>query len=184
MKKVISIRFILPLIGGMLLLASCKKSDYILFDKSFSGIYFQKDSIYYSFGVTPLDRTSYQLKVPVEIMGEPAKKDRNFEVVVDKEKSTAKEGVQYNLGSDLTIKADSINGYVPVTILRNNLGNNDFKLYLKLKESGEFTPVNEKYKEVLIHFNNKVERPNWKDWWGDPAWPTYRLGAWNPLTYI
>ena len=183
-KNTIYISSVTALAAGLLFLASCQKTDYITFDPTFTGIYFQEDSIYYSFGVTPLEVHSYDLKVPVRIMGEAAKTDRHFSVTVLPEKTTAVEGVNYTIADSFTLEADSINGYIPVTILRDHLEDDDFKLYLKLEETGDFKPVNEQYKETIIHFNNKVEPPTWKDYAGRPTWPSYQLGSWNPLTYI
>lgn len=168
----------------MLLLAISCSQDYQVFDKEFNGVYFQKDSIYYSFGVTPIERRSYDLKVPVTIMGGTESVDRSFSASVLSDKSTAKEGVHYNINKDMIIPADSITGYVYITLLRDNLEEDDFKIYLKLDSDGKFTPVYEEFKETLVHFNNKVEPPSWKDWMGYPTWPDYQLGEWNPLTYI
>ena len=168
----------------LLLLASCKKDRDLIYDKSFAGIYFEQDSIYYSFGVTPLETDRYELHVPVEIMGTPSNTDRAFSVVIDNDKTTAEAGKHYTVPTTFTIPADSINGFVPVTILRKDLGDSDFKLAFKLVKNDNFTPVNEDLKEVLIHFNNRVEPPTWKDWQGNPTWPDFYLGKWNPLTYI
>lgn len=166
-----------------LLISSCKKESYLMYDKNFTGIYFEQDSIYYSFGVTPFEIESYELEIPVQIMGEPVSSDRTFSISVVADKTTAKEGVHYTIPNNFTIKSDSINGYIPVRILRKDLGEADYKIYFQLKENDSFVPVNEKFKNVLIYFNNRVERPSWKDWQGNPTWPS-QLGTWNPLTYI
>lgn len=184
MKNNLIIKFNLFIVLGCLFLTSCKKSDYLIYDKEFAGIYFQMDSIYYSFGVTPIEISNNELKVPVKIIGKSTSADRTFSVMVKSEKTTAVDGQHYSIAKTFTIKADSINGYIPLNILRKDLGTADYKISLKLVENENFTPVNEKYKETLIHFNNRVERPSWKDWQGNPTWPEYELGAWNPLTYI
>lgn len=184
MKNNLIIKISFFIVMGCLFLTSCKKSDYLTYDKEFTGIYFQMDSIYYSFGVTPIEISSYELKVPVKIIGQSTASDRTFSVVIKPEKTTAVEGKQYTIAKSFTIKADSINGFIPITILRKDLGTGDFKISLKLMENESFIPVNENFKETLIHFNNRVEPPSWKDWRGNPTWPSYELGAWNPLTYI
>ena len=66
--------------GGLYLLlgllsVSCEKTTYPEYDTAFSGIYFEEDSIRYSFGVTPLSTSSYIMELPVKIMGTPAKTD-------------------------------------------------------------------------------------------------------------
>lgn len=183
MKKQLSIKFGMFLFLGILLLAACKKEDYIMYDKDFAGIYFEQDSIYYSFGLTPFEIESYSFDIPVHIMGEATSSERTFSVEVLSEKTTAVQGVHYILPNTFTVMADSINGYIPITILRNEMGENDYKIHFKLKENNHFQPVNEQLKETAIHLNNRVERPDWKDWRGNPTWPT-QLGVWNPLTYI
>lgn len=166
------------------LLSSCKKDQPQTFDKNFTGIYFVEDSINYSFSVTPLDVHEYLLKVPVQIMGAPASKDRVFVAEVVSDRTTANPGVQYTIDGDMVVPKDSIRGFIPVMIHRETLGTNDFSIHFRLKEENGFTPVNEKFKEVIVVFNNRVEPPKWLDWQGKPTWPSYYLGAWNPLTYI
>lgn len=185
MKNTLLIKFILPVFAvGMLFFNSCKKGGDMIFDKNFTGIYFQQDSVYYSFGVTPLDVQSYDLKVPVKIMGAPAAVDRTFsaEIVVDKTNAVA--GEQYSLTNAFVLKKDSINGYISIRLNRAKLGTNDFKVYFKLIEKDGFVPVNESFKTAVVYFNNRVEKPTWKDFSGKPYWPTSQLGVWNPITYI
>lgn len=164
--------------------SSCRKEKAEAFDKSFTGIYFETDSINYSFGVTPLDIEQYLLKVPVRIMGAPASSDRVFDAEVVAEKTTATQGVQYSIDGDLVIPKDSISGFIPVLIQRNSLADSNYKVYFKLIEKNGFTPVTESQKEAVIVFNNRVEPPTWKDWQGKPTWPSFYLGNWNPITYV
>lgn len=63
-------------------LISCNEQDYKLFDSSRTGIYFTEDSVVYSFGVTKLEVTSYEMKLPMKIMGAPVKEVRSFKVEV------------------------------------------------------------------------------------------------------
>jgi len=184
MKNIFLTRFIFSACAvTMLFFSSCKKGEEITFDKKFTGIYFQTDSLYYSFGVTPLDVQNYTLNVPVKIMGLPASADRTFLAEVVPGKTTAVAGQQYSITEPFVIKKDSINGHIAVKINRAQLGTDDFKILLKLTEKGGFVPVNESFKQTVVFFNNKVERPTWKDFNNKPTWPS-QLGVWNPLTYI
>lgn len=183
MKKNITIPFSALIVMAVFFVSSCKKESYLLYEKDFAGIYFDQDSLYYSFGVTPFEIESYTLEVPVHIMGQPVADERIFTIAVVDNKTTAKEGIHYTVPNRLTIPPDSVNGYIPITILRNTLGEADYKIHFQLKENDHFKPVYEKFKEAEIHFNNRVERPSWKDWQGNPTWPS-QLGVWNPLTYI
>jgi len=178
------IKFLLVLILPLTIFSSCKKETPETFDKAFTGIYFETDSINYSFSVTPLDVQQYLLKVPVKIMGAPANSDRVFGAEVIADKTTATTGVQYKISGDLIIPKDSIKGFIPVLIERNSLADKDFKVYFKLVEKNSFTPVTENLKEAIIVFNNRVEPPTWKDWQGKPTWPSSYLGKWNPITYV
>ena len=103
-------------------LTSCNEQDYKLFDSSRTGIYFTEDSVVYSFGVTKLEVTSHEMELPVKIMGAPVKEERSFKVEVVADKTTAKAGEHYMIPTELIIKADSVNGVLPVTILREDLG--------------------------------------------------------------
>lgn len=184
MKKFIMMKWIAILLLPITFLASCKKETDILFEQNFTGIYFVSDSINYSFSVTPLDVQDYLLNVPVQIMGSPEGVDRIFGAEVVADKTTAVAGVHYQIAGDLQIPKDSIRGSIPVIINRNSLGTSDFMIRFKLVEKNAFTPVNESFKEISVVFNNRVERPKWKDFRGNPAWPTSYLGQWNPLTYV
>ncbi|MBK7097726.1 MAG: DUF4843 domain-containing protein [Sphingobacteriales bacterium] len=59
------------------------------FDQRFTGIYFEADSINYSFSVTPLEVNKFLLKVPVRIMGVPTASDRVFGAEIITDKTTA-----------------------------------------------------------------------------------------------
>lgn len=164
--------------------AACKKDQPATFDPNFTGIYFSTDSMNYSFGVTPIEITSHLLKVPVKVMGMPDTKDRVFSVEIGKERTTAVEGVHYKLTGDLVVPKDSVNGYIPLEILRADLGEDDFKIHFKLIEKDGFTPVDYPNTHIIVVFNNRVEPPNWTDWMGNKTWPEYQLGAWHPLKYV
>lgn len=182
MQKLIRLNPILLL--AVLFFASCKKDDPVVFDQDFTGIYFQTDSINYSFSVTPLEEQTYLLKVPVQIMGSPKPADRVFAADIIAEKTTAVAGVHYQIEGNLNLPKDSINGYIPVLINRSSLQDKDFRIHFKLTQQNGFSPVNEQFKEAIVVFNNRVEPPQWKDWAGRPTWPTTYLGQWNPLTYV
>src|SRR5690606_13561463 len=139
---------------GFVVFSSCQKTDLVSFDRSFSGIYFQQDSVYYSFGVTKLEVQEYVWQVPLRVMGGPANEDREIAVRVEASESTAVEGVHYELPASVVVHADSVNAYIPVRILRGELGEADYKLTFTLQENEDFVPVNERFKSISLHFNN------------------------------
>ena len=117
---------------------SCSETDYMTFDTANNGVYFTKDTLNYSFSVTPIEVKTYTYKVPFRIMGPTSGEQRTVKFRVDPQLTTAKEGVQYNLGQAVVLP-DSINGYIPVEILRDGLegtyatGYTKYKLHLILE---------------------------------------------------
>lgn len=171
-------------------LSACQETDYMTFDNNYNGIYFTTDSIHYSFGILPLDRTEYTRDIPVKLMGAPADHDRNFsiEILAAKDNAMPMEGVQYRIeAKNVLIKADSISGNIPVTLLRNGLEGDDengytrYELRIRLVSDKNFTPtLSEKDQNVVLTFDNAVEKP---DWVRDDLWRT-RCGEWHPIKLI
>ena len=141
------------------LLASCNQEDYLVYDTDFSGIYFTKASISYSFGVTENEIREHVIDVPVRIMGVPTEAVRNFafEIMPDSTAENTHDGVQYRLGTP-QIPADSIDGFIPVTVLRDGL--------------------------CVITFDNAIAQPEWYNAQGGKVWLEKDLGAWHPLKLI
>lgn len=166
-------------------LISCNEQDYKLFDSSRTGIYFTEDSVVYSFGVTKLEVTSYEMKLPVKIMGAPVKEVRSFKVEAVAAKTTAEAGVHYTLPTELIIEPDSVNGVLPVTVLREHLGSDGYwQVAFRLLSTDDFEPEAEVGTVSIASFNNIVEPPQWKDWSGKVVWPNYKLGVWDPVKWV
>lgn len=149
MKK-IKLTSAASLLMAVIFFAACKKEQPATFDPNFTGIYFSTDSMNYSFSVTPIEITSHVLKVPVKIMGMPDTKDRVFSVEIGQERTTAVEGVHYRVTGDLIIPKDSVSGYVPLEILRDDLGEDDFKIHFKLVEKDGFIPVDYPKTSIVV----------------------------------
>lgn len=180
-KYILSPALYLLMLSGLI---SCDESDYKSFDTSLSNIYFPNDSVFYSFGTTSLTVTSYTLKLPVKILGVPIKEKRTFQIELIQEKTNAKAGEQYILPSELTIEADSVNGIIPLEIMRNQLGEDRWQVGFRLITTPDFIPAKEVGDHIVATFNNIVEPPTWTDWQGKPAWPQERLGVWNPIVWL
>ena len=88
---------------------SCSETDYMTFDTARNGIYFTKDTLNYSFSVTPIEIKTHTYKIPFRIMGSTSSQPRTVAYTVVAEKTTAKQGVQYNIG-EAVVEPDSING--------------------------------------------------------------------------
>ena len=169
---------------------SCSETDYMTFDTARNGIYFTKDTLNYSFSVTPIEIKTHTYKIPFRIMGSTSSQPRTVAYTVVAEKTTAKQGVQYNIG-EAVVEPDSINGYIPVEILRNGLegtyatGYTRYTLHIELKSNDNFFPtLNAAAQSRTLTFDNAVEQPEWYSAHGDKVWDKATLGVWHPYTFI
>ena len=69
MGNIMNKLFVVISLSVAVLLTACKDDNYLKYDISYSGIYFTKDTLKYSFSVTPVEINSYEFKVPFKIMG-------------------------------------------------------------------------------------------------------------------
>lgn len=180
----------------MLLVASCGMSlvsceeHYLKYDANYCGIYFTKDSTSYSFSVTPIEQKTHVYKIPVAIMGVTSKDVRAVGYEICHELTTAQDGVQYTIG-EASVMPDSITGYIPVIINRDELegtnatGYTRYELCIKLVPNGYFEPTLDSLHQVhVFRFDNSVNRPEWYNSAGEKIWPKEKLGEWHPLKLI
>ena len=184
---------ILSLIG-VLCFASCSETEYLKFDASHNGVYFTQEKLKYSFSVTADSIRSYLFKMPIQILGRTSSVEREVAYSVNPDSTDAVEGLHYILGRAI-IAPDSITGYIPVTILRDNLegsyaeGYKTYRLYIELEENDNFTPTLDTLSQArLLQFDNAIDIPEWVDYKGDKIWrpgnPHPDLGDWHPYTFI
>ena len=184
---------ILSLIG-VLCIASCSETEYLKFDASHNGVYFTQEKLKYSFSVTADSIRSYLFKMPIQILGRTSSVEREVAYSVNPDSTDAVEGLHYILGRAI-IAPDSITGYIPVTILRDNLegsyaeGYKTYRLYIELEENDNFTPTLDTLSQArLLQFDNAIDIPEWVDYKGDKIWrpgnPHPDLGDWHPYTFI
>lgn len=194
MKKLYKGLFLSMSLITMFLMTSCFDAEYLKYDISHSGVYFTKDSLNYNFGVTSLEINSYEYRIPVKIMGGLSKQDREISYEIIPDSTTAVEDLHFRFGRAV-IKADSIEGYIPITILRDNLeGNyNDgytyYKLSIQLVENGNFTPTLDSLSNArTLKFSNAIVEPDWFNYKQEKVWrpgnPHSKLGEWHPYKYI
>ncbi len=184
------INTILLSVSTMILCVGCEDTDYMTFDITKSGVYFTKDTLNYSFSVTPIEITSYDFKIPVRIMGTTSEKSRPIPYRINPDSTTAVEGMHYNIKS-AEILPDSIDGYIEVEILRNNLegdyktGYTKYKLCIELVTNDYFTPTLDSARQVrILRFDNAIEQPAWYSAQGEKVWNTNYLGEWHPYKFI
>ena len=179
---------------SVLCFASCSETEYLKFDASHNGVYFTQEKLKYSFSVTADSIRSYLFKMPIQILGRTSSMEREVAYSVNPDSTDAVEGVHYILGKAI-IAPDSITGYIPVTILRDNLegsyaeGYKTYRLYIELEENGNFIPTLDTLSQArLLQFDNAIDIPEWVDYKGDKIWrpgnPHPELGDWHPYTFI
>lgn len=190
MKNIIKRVFITALLPAAALLLSCSGDDYMRFDLSNSGIYFTKDTLNYSFGVTPVEVKSYTYNIPVQVMGGISSVERPVAYHIDPDSTIAEEGVHFTIG-DACILPNSITGYIPVTIYRDKLegtyatGYTQYQLCIRLVQNNHFTPTLDSLHQVRVfRFDNSISQPAWYDGHGRKVWEKKYLGEWHPYKLI
>ena len=194
MKKIFDNIIVLISFLGVLGFASCQETEYMKFDMSHNGIYFTKDTLKYSFSVTPLEVRSYEFRMPIKILGCLSSKVREVAYRINPDSTNAEEGVHYSMGKAV-ILPDSIEGYIPVTIYRDNLkgsykdGYERYKLCVELVKNDNFMPTLDLSNQVrILQFDNAIDNPDWVDWKNEKIWrpgnPHDNLGSWHPYTYM
>lgn len=141
MKKIF---YSLMFLGG--LFAACQENKMDDFEKD-GAIYFQlnatdwnntTDSVVYSFaGKT---ETELMVNLQVNLMGAATDRDREVRISIDKERTTAEEGVHYKtLPTSYTLPAGSYSMQIPVTLIGTDprLEEQMFQLTLKLEPSDD-----------------------------------------------
>lgn len=172
------------------LATSCSETDYMTFDSSRDGVYFTRDTLTYSFSVTPMEVRTHTYQIPFRIMGATSDAPRQVAFSIDQASTTAKEGVQYNIGQAV-LHPNQTEGYIPVEILRDGLEGNyndgytKYTLTIDLQSNEHFKPTLDSLSQRrTLTFDNAIEQPNWLDAYGDKVWNTSVLGVWHPLKFI
>lgn len=140
MKKI----WILGIFLGLLLVA-CSENEMNGFDSD-GAVYFQLssqwsntvDSVVYSFAGKAED--TYTVKLRVNLMGVAADHDRTIGLAIDKERTTAKEGVHYEaLQPSYTLPAKAYSMEIPVVLRGDDpeLEERTFQIALKLESSDD-----------------------------------------------
>lgn len=150
-------------------------------------VYFhQKESsdtlLYHSMGTLPLEQKELNLMVPVRISGLASNTPLRFKVEIDKEKSTAIEGVHFKpLSTDLTIAPGSITGTIPITLLREGMKPEEEKRYslvLQLVATDDLKVDFAQLETRKIQFDNYVSEPiSW-------GWYVYYFGPFTVVKYL
>ena len=158
-----------------LVFCACEKQDISVFTTDDSGIYFQRvtsyiynstteyygDSVAYSFASAKASVKSVVLSATIRTMGKVADHARPFKVVVDKEGTTAIEGVHYEIDVDtVVVPAGESKADINVRFFRtDDLMEKSVRLALRLEDNEYFKCYFPEYKNtnaysatgVMIH---------------------------------
>ena len=156
---------LLYLIVSLVVFFSCEENEDGYYD-NIPRIYFpeETDSLSFSFGDKVAENTRHTIKVPVKMMGLNAVKEMKFKVVLNKELSTAEEGVHFSpIQPEYTLAVDSVNAYVPIELIRDNLSEDEvtYKIVLDLEANTDFELGSKENLRAVVTFNNYLEEPSW-----------------------
>lgn len=184
----------LMLVAVIGLLAACKKSELTKFYEA-DNVYIYKDafntsrdSILYSFAIRPASLTADTVKVPLRIMGTAKDRDRQVNVKVLTDSSTAKQDQDFVI-LPTVIKAGEYTGNVVVVIKRTAaMKTAELRLMIEIGESTDFKPgVPNSQPEspraggstkILIKLNDYLTKPtNWD------SFLTFFFGSYSQVKY-
>ena len=190
------------------MLTSCTDDDYITYSSDENGIYFNHDTLVFSFSVLPVDTLTHVINVPVKVMGTLSDQPRTFAYSVERQMPNdslqkliympehdqfvwAEEGTQYTVPAEVVIPAGQTEGVIPITIYRSRLEGNysegykHYRLVIRLAENQNFTPTLSESDQIrIVEFDNAIDQPAWYDAYGDKVWYKPELGEWHPYKLI
>lgn len=161
----------------LLWLYSCREKDFIIYD---SENYIQfisalKDSTTVSFTFYPR-KDELLWPLPVEMSGAPIKEDLKYNVVIDKERTTAIEGKHFELLPEMSIQANNVVDTCWLKLNRTpDMKNHEFRIVLRLSDTKQLLRGQINYTIAVIRVNDKITRPDW--WDGDIT--QYYLGKYS-----
>lgn len=147
-----------------------------------SYIYFTKestDSTIFSFAYDK-SKTEGELKLKLNMVSGLEDRDRSFSVRFLADKSTAKEGVHFELEDDgqMVMANDSI-GYLTLKVMKADLNKNTVKAVFELVASEDFEVGLRSNSRANVIISDQLNRPAWWDEWHE----TDGLGAYSDLKY-
>lgn len=167
------IRYIWFVMLAALIATSCGEDKIETYDNNATGIFFLRgwktmlygnteqytDSTDFSFSVVSDDVRDTVLTTTLTTLGFVKDYDRKVRVVVDKERSTAIEGVNYEINLDtIQVKAGTSKAYVSVRFLRTaDLADQRIRLVLKVEDNDNFTVPFEKQLNTNVYSASDVK---------------------------
>lgn len=161
--------------------AACSE-DKLTGYSSDSYIYFAKESIdstVFSFAYDR-NKTEGELKLKLNMVSGLETRDRWFQVRFLADKSTAKEGVHFQLQeSGQMVAANDTVGYLTLKVMKADLNKNLVKAVFELVESNDFKVGLHSNSLARVIISDQLNRPQWWDSWHE----TEGLGGYTDLKY-
>ena len=170
MRFKLTIKRLYTISGLLFLLVSCEKAGLVTYDHA-ANIYFDleesdRDSIVYTFAY---DMTKAQdtVFVPVRLSGVRESRERQYEVAVDPDSSSAVSGTHYApLQPHYTLPPGSGSTLLPLVIYNTaDLEETAVSLVLRLRASGDFGIENPDLIRARVVISAQLEQPVWWSMW-------------------
>lgn len=147
-----------------------------------SYIYFEKesaDSTIFSFAYDK-SKTEGVLKLKLNMVSGLENRDRSFQVRFLADKSSAREGVHFQLdeAGQMVIADDSV-GYLTLKVMKADLNKTSVKAVFQLVETDDFKVGLRTHSEARVVISDQLSRPQWWDSWHE----TNGLGTYSDLKY-
>lgn len=176
--KTYLLSFLLPL---LFIFQGCEENGDDGYYDGISRVYFEEGTMHTALGAKPVEFTTFEVKIPVRVLGLPASRDMVFKVKVEESETTAPLNT-YTLSTDqFTIARDSIRGYVSVELSRNNIPaevDTTYTLSLVLEPNENFELGIEESRKMQLTFSNYLAEPSW--WY---ALESQYWGPYHPMKY-
>lgn len=156
-------------------LASCSIDEVDTFD-GHNYLSFQKSELTYTFAFEDDDVTSKEFDLPVVYAGRYFDKDATFSIVAVDKKSTATEGVDYEMvnASQQIIKAGTNEGNGKIRLLRSEtLKEENLTLVLAIAQNADFLPG--VVDTLTVTISDQIVQPTWWDY----SYSSYYLGNYS-----
>lgn len=155
---------ILSALLSMLCLGACQKNERMLFEAK-SAVYFSStlegDSLSYSFASG--EKNEDVVNIPVRIIGASTQETRAIAFEIDPS-STAQEGVHYrDMPETITLLPDSVNAYLPITVLAENLDNESVFLVFRLLSNETFDLGFPEHISFKLNITDQLVKPTYWD---------------------
>lgn len=163
-KYIIQSALVLFFMTLMPLLTGCSEDEIDTFDEN-NYLSFQRDALSYTFAFSADDVSSATFELPVTYAGRYSDVDQLFRLEAVAEKSTAKEGTDYQLvdPSEQVIKAGTNSGVGKIKLLRTAaLKSESLKLVLAIAANDNFLPG--VVDTLTVTISDQIVQPTWWDY--------------------